>query len=298
MNPTLVILAAGMSVRYGSLKQIETVDEYGNIIIDFSIFDALKAGFDKVVFIIRKEHEEVFKEIIGNRISKITNVSYVFQDMEFLPQGYKYPEDRSKPWGTAHALLCCKNEVVEPFVIINADDYYGTHCFKMAYNFLQENAKEQDYLLMGYTLKNTVPTGGTVTRGICGVSDDLYLTEITETQNIRKDKDDNKIYSNDLKIDEDSTVSMNMWGFYPSVFEKIQMNFSKFLDKHLNNNPMQCEYLLPTAVEYMLGENSANVKVMYSPDTWHGVTYKEDKANLVASLRELKNQGVYSEKLW
>lgn len=296
MKPTLVILAAGMSMRYGSLKQVEAIDEYGNVIIDFSIFDALKAGFKKVVFIIRKENEEIFKEVIGNRVAKVTEVSYVFQDMKFLPNGYNYPSERNKPWGTAHALLCCKDEVNEPFAIINADDYYGTECFKMACKFLEENKNQDDYLLMGYTLKNTVPVGGSVTRGVCNVSEDLYLTDIVETQNIKRDGE--HIYSNDKKIDENATVSMNMWGFFPSVFDKIENNFSVFLDKHLSEDPLQCEYLLPTAVEYMLETKDTKVKVMYSPDTWHGITYKEDKANLMLSIRELKNQGIYTEKLW
>lgn len=305
MKPSLVIMAAGMGSRYGGLKQIDPIDEYGNIIIDFSIYDALKAGFEKIVFIIKKEDEKAFKEVIGNRMEKIIDVEYAFQEVDNLPSGFDVPKERSKPWGTGHAILSCKNIVNEPFAVINADDYYGANAFKMAYEYLsnlKEDNTKNNYMMVGYTLENTLTDNGHVARGVCVIDENGYLKEIHERTQIEK-KEDGTYYTEDdglnwTKIPQGSTVSMNMWGFTKSIIDELSNRFEEFLNENLEKNPLKCEYFLPFVVDEMISEKKAEVKVLKSLDKWYGVTYRGDKEVVVQAIKKLKEDGIYPEKLW
>ena len=303
-KPVLVVKAAGMGSRYGGLKQIDPVDKEGHIIMDFSIYDAVRAGFKKVVFIIKKENEADFKAAIGDRISKIIEVAYVFQDLNNLPEGYSIPEGRVKPWGTGHAILSCLDEVDGPFAVINADDYYGSHAFQMAYDFLSQNEEGDtySYMMVGYKLENTLTDNGHVARGVCVTDEDGHLVKINERTHIEKreggaayTEDDGKTW---VEIPEGSTVSMNMWGFSASILKELKDRFSKFLDENLESNPLKCEYFLPFVVDELLTEKKATVKVLKSMDKWYGVTYKEDKPVVVAAIQKLKDEGLYPQKLW
>ena len=303
-KPVLVVMAAGMGSRYGGLKQIDPVDKEGHIIMDFSIYDAVRAGFKKVVFIIKKENEADFKAAIGDRISKIIEVAYVFQDLNNLPEGYSIPEGRVKPWGTGHAILSCLDEVDGPFAVINADDYYGIHAFQMAYDFLSQNEEGDtySYMMVGYKLENTLTDNGHVARGVCVTDEDGHLVKINERTHIEKreggaayTEDDGKTW---VEIPEGSTVSMNMWGFSASILKELKDRFSKFLDENLESNPLKCEYFLPFVVDELLTEKKATVKVLKSMDKWYGVTYKEDKPVVVAAIQKLKDEGLYPQKLW
>lgn len=303
-KPVLVVMAAGMGSRYGGLKQIDPVDKEGHIIMDFSIYDAVRAGFEKVVFIIKKENEADFKAAIGDRISKIIEVAYVFQDLNNLPEGYSIPEGRVKPWGTGHAILSCLDEVDGPFAVINADDYYGSHAFKMAYDFLSENedGDKYHYMMVGYKLENTLTDNGHVARGVCVTDEEGHLVKINERTHIEKreggaayTEDDGKTW---VEIPEGSTVSMNMWGFSASILKELKDRFAKFLDENLESNPLKCEYFLPFVVDELLTEEKATVKVLKSMDKWYGVTYKEDKPVVVAAIQKLKDEGLYPQKLW
>lgn len=304
-KPVLVVMAAGMGSRYGGLKQIDPIDREGHIIIDFSIYDAVKAGFEKVVFIIKKENEADFKEAIGDRLSRQIEVAYVYQDLHNLPGGYEVPEGRVKPWGTGHAVLSCIGEVDGPFAVINADDYYGSHAFQMAYDFLSENQEEStpyQYMMVGYKLENTLTDNGHVARGVCVTDEKDYLVEINERTHIEK-REGGAAYTEDdgatwVEIPEGSTVSMNMWGFSASILNELKDRFAKFLDENLEKNPLKCEYFLPFVVDELLGEKKATVKVLKSMDKWYGVTYKEDKPVVVEAIQRLKDQGLYPEKLW
>ena len=303
-KPVLVVMAAGMGSRYGGLKQIDPVDKEGHIIMDFSIYDAVRAGFKKVVFIIKKENEADFKAAIGDRISKIIEVAYVFQDLNNLPEGYSVPEGRVKPWGTGHAILSCLDEVDGPFAVINADDYYGSHAFQMAYDFLSQNedGDTYSYMMVGYKLENTLTDNGHVARGVCVTDEEGHLVKINERTHIEKreggaayTEDDGKTW---VEIPEGSTVSMNMWGFSASILKELKDRFSKFLDENLESNPLKCEYFLPFVVDELLTEKKATVKVLKSMDKWYGVTYKEDKPVVVAAIQKLKDEGLYPQKLW
>ena len=304
-KPVLVVMAAGMGSRYGGLKQIDPIDKAGHIIIDFSIYDAVKAGFEKVVFIIKKENEADFRAAIGDRLSKQIEVAYVFQDLHNLPEGYEVPEGRVKPWGTGHAVLSCIDEIDGPFAVINADDYYGSHAFKMAYDFLSENTDTEDtyqYMMVGYKLENTLTDNGHVARGVCVTDENGYLQTINERTRIEK-KDGGAAYTEDdgatwTMLPEGSTVSMNMWGFSASILKELKDRFAKFLDENVEKNPLKCEYFLPFVVDELLGEKKATVKVLKSMDKWYGVTYKEDKPVVVAAIQKLKDDGLYPEKLW
>lgn len=303
-KPVLVVMAAGMGSRYGGLKQIDPVDKEGHIIMDFSIYDAVRAGFKKVVFIIKKENEADFKAAIGDRISKIIEVAYVFQDLNNLPEGYSIPEGRVKPWGTGHAILSCLDEVDGPFAVINADDYYGSHAFQMAYDFLSQNEEGDtySYMMVGYKLENTLTDNGHVARGVCVTDEDGHLVKINERTHIEK-REDGAAYTEDdgktwVEIPEGSTVSMNMWGFSASILKELKDRFSKFLDENLESNPLKCEYFLPFVVDELLTEEKATVKVLKSMDKWYGVTYKEDKPVVVAAIQKLKDEGLYPQKLW
>lgn len=303
-KPVLVIMAAGMGSRYGGLKQMDPVDENGHIIMDFSIYDAMRAGFEKVIFIIKKENEADFRECVGNRVAEKMQVEYVFQDLHNLPQGYHVPAGREKPWGTGHAVLSCLSVVDGPFAVINADDYYGREAFQVIYDFLishQDDDKYQ-YTMVGYYLKNTLTENGHVARGVCAVSDGGKLTGITERTRIEK-RADGPAYTDDggeswVSLPEDTIVSMNMWGFSASLLGELNERFANFLERNLAKNPLKCEYFLPFVVDELLKENKAEVTVLKSADRWYGVTYKEDKPVVVEAIRALKEAGVYPQGNW
>ena len=303
-KPVLVVMAAGMGSRYGGLKQIDPVDKQGHIIMDFSIYDAVKAGFEKVVFIIKRENEADFKAAIGDRMSKVIEVEYVFQDLHNLPEGYEVPEGRVKPWGTGHAILSCLGTVDAPFAVINADDYYGSHAFQMIYDYLtsHEDDEKYRYTMVGYVLEKTLTENGHAARGVCVTDENGYLQEINERTHIEKRGDETAYTEDDgatwTVIPEGSIVSMNMWGFSQSILKELKDRFAKFLDENLEGNPMKCEYFLPFVVDELLGEDKATVQVLKSLDKWYGVTYKEDKPVVVAAIQALKDSGLYPEKLW
>lgn len=303
-EPVLVIMAAGMGSRYGGLKQIDPIDEEGNIIIDFSIFDAIRAGFKKVVFIIKEEIEKDFKERIGDRISKQIEVQYVYQRLDNLPQGFNIPVQRVKPWGTGHAVLSCLNTLHSPFAVINADDFYGAGAFQAIYHFLvntQDNDKYQ-YAMVGYSLENTLTENGHVARGVCKITEQGYLSEITERVRIEKHESGAQFTENDGKswmtIPDGSIVSMNMWGFNNSILKELQERFLLFLENDVPMNPLKAEYFLPSVVGQLLKEDKACVKVLKSEDKWYGVTYKEDKEMVVKAIADLKANEIYPKKLW
>ena len=301
-QPVLVVMAAGMGSRYGGLKQIDPVDKEGHIIMDFSVYDAVKAGFKKVIFIIKKENEADFKAAIGDRLSKHLDVTYVFQDLKNLPEGYEVPEGRVKPWGTGHAVLSCIDEIDGPFAVINADDYYGANAFRMAYDFLTQNQDEDGiyrYMKVGYKLENTLTENGHVARGVCVTDEEGHLQKIHERTHIERHEgsvayteDEGKTWT---ALPQDSTVSMNMWGFSESILKELKARFPKFLEENLPVNPMKCEYFLPFVVDELLGENKATVKVLKSMDKWYGVTYKEDKPVVVAAIQRMKDEGLYPQ---
>lgn len=303
-KPVLVILAAGMGSRYGGLKQMDPVDDQGHKIIDFSIYDAKQAGFEKVVFIIKKEIEEDFKKYVGDPISKHMEVEYAFQELDKVPADFAIPEGRVKPWGTTHALMCCKDVVDGPFMVINADDYYGKDGYKVMYNFLTttEDDEKYRYAMVGYELGKTLTDKGSVTRGVCERDADGYLTDIVEQKTIIK-TETGAAYSEDdgdtfKEIDAKTPVSMNMWGFGASVFDVLGTCMDRFFKEDVVKNPMKAECLIPTEVGNLLKEGKTTVKVLTSADKWFGVTYKEDKPMVVASIKELKDAGAYPEILW
>ena len=301
---TLVILAAGMGSRFGGIKQLEALGPSGEIIIDYSIYDAIKAGFNKVVFIIRKDIEKDFKEVIGDKISKYVDVDYVYQSLDDLPKGYVNPEGRTKPWGTGQALRACRGVVNEPFVVINADDYYGKEGFEKIHAYLENVEKENkkyDYCMAGFLLGNTLSDHGTVTRGVCEADDNDMLVSVRETYDISR-KDDKAIgYSKDkdviYEMDLESPVSMNMWGFTPDLIQELDDKFPEFLDT-VKPEDIKAEYLLPEVVSNMLHSDRATVKVLSTSDKWFGVTYKEDKEIVQQFFKRLVEEGVYPEKLW
>lgn len=301
-KPVLVIMAAGMGSRYGGLKQIDPIDNEGHIIMDFSVYDAVRAGFERVIFIIKRENEEAFREAIGDRLSKHIQVTYVFQELTNLPEGYEVPEGRVKPWGTGHAVLSCIEEIDGPFVVINADDYYGSHAFRMAYDFLTEHQDAGRYMMVGYKLENTLTENGHVSRGVCVTDENGCLREIHERTHIEK-RGDGPAYTEDegaswTPIPADSTVSMNMWGFSSDFLRELQKRFKEFLDSNLERDPLKCEYFLPFVVDELLQEGKASVQVLKSADRWYGVTYKEDKPVVVAAIQSLKDSGLYPQRLW
>ncbi len=299
-KPVLAILAAGMGSRYGGLKQIDTVGNNGESIIDFSIYDAIEAGFETVVLIIRKEHEESFEEALGKKIRPFINVIYAYQNLEDIPEGFSVPEGREKPWGTTHALLSLKNYVTSPFAIINADDYYGKNAFKVIYNFLANDVKDHEYAMVGYVLENTITEHGTVSRAVCQPKGE-FLAQIVERAKIGLVNQVLKYEESDgswVDIQPDSLVSMNYWGFTPAVFDYFEDVFKRFLHRELDGNPMKCEHVIPTAVGEGLKEEKLSVRLLSSNDKWYGVTYKEDKPTVVAALANMKEAGDYPFDLW
>ena len=297
MKPVLAILAAGMGSRYGGLKQIDTVGSNGECVIDFSIYDAKEAGFEKVVLIIREEHYEAFENALGRKVRQFMEVEYAFQDMNDLPNGYTMPKDRVKPWGTTHALLALRNTIKEPFMIINADDYYGKDSFKIMYEFLS-NPENTEYAMMGYKLENTLTEHGSVTRAICDV-ENCYLQKIVEIKKIRKTADGAEYEKNDEWLPlSNSLVSMNYWGFTPEVFSQFEEVFTNFLNKEYAENSLTCEHVIPTAVGELLEKYNVKVKMLESNSKWFGVTYKEDKPLVVENLQAYKDEGLYPFDLW
>ncbi len=299
MEPTLVILAAGMGSRFGGLKQITAVDERGHAIIDFSLFDAYRAGFRKVAFIIKHEIEEDFKAAVGRRMEKYFDVKYVFQQLDKLPEGYSVPAGRVKPWGTGHAVLCARDAVPGPFAVINADDFYGPSAYKTLYDFLTAERPANEHAMVAYQLRNTVTEHGTVARGICQVKDGL-LTDVVERTKIKKDGE-NAAYTEDgetwVPLSGDSPVSMNFWGFMPSMMEELERRFPAWLDENLPKNPEKCEYFLPFVANALIKENEGSVRVLNCHETWHGITYREDMPDVVNYIASLREQGVYPETL-
>ena len=301
MKTTLIIMAAGIGSRFGGgIKQLAKMGPNGEIIMDYSIYDAKEAGFDKVVFIIRKDIEEEFKEVIGNRIQNYMDVEYVFQDINDLPKGFTCPEGRTKPWGTGQAVLCAKSVVDTPYVIINADDYYGKEAYVEAFKELTTPEKQADKMqisMVGFVLKNTLSENGGVTRGVCKVDANQMLTEIVETSNIIKTQAGAAVATDgkETPIDADTPVSMNMWGLTPEFFEILEKGFAEFVAAQEEGN-LKGEYLLPTIIGDLLKEGKVEVKVLKSHDKWFGVTYKEDKELVVNEVKALVEKGLYPEK--
>lgn len=299
-QPTLVILAAGMGSRYGGMKQIDGVGNHGEPIIEFSIYDAKQAGFENVVLIIKREHEEAFKQALTNKLEGKINVRFAYQDMCNIPEGFTVPEGRVKPWGTTHALLACKGIVDGPFAIINADDFYGRDAYKVIYDFLTTEVKDNQYAMVGYPCINTLTDNGTVTRGLCQEDENKCLASIVEIQKIAK-KDGHAVYEDNgewKEISDTSLVSMNFWGFTPAIFKDMEEIFAKFLQEHLEENPLKCEHVIPTAVGTLVKEHKCSVKMLSSKDAWFGVTYKEDKPNVMQKIQEMKDAGIYPDQLW
>lgn len=300
---TLVVMAAGIGSRFGGgIKQLEAVGPNGEIIMDYSIHDALEAGFNKVVFVIRKDLEKDFKEIIGRRMEKLVEVEYAYQELNDIPERFqKKTEGRKKPWGTGQAILCCRDVVDEPFLVINADDYYGKEAYREAYAYLTGRKDDNAYeaCMVGFVLKNTLSDNGGVTRGVCKVDEHRMLSEIIETSNIVKTAEGAAVQTEDgaVPIDVESEVSMNMWGLSPKFFEVLDKGFDEFLEK-LDPENLKGEYLLPTIIGDLLNEGKMKVEVRKSHDEWLGVTYKEDKPDVVAAIQKLIKDGVYPEKLF
>lgn len=292
-----------MGSRYGGLKQIEPVGPNNEIIMDYSIYDALMAGFDKVVFVIKKELEEDFREKIGKKIERIVDTAYVFQDINNLPGGFTLPADRIKPWGTAHAVLSCKEYVKTPFAVINADDFYGATSFKMLADYLKEEKSEKEffnYCMVGFELYNTLTENGHVARGVCSVDKDGFLADIIERTHIEKFGEGARYTENGedyYQLDNQTIVSMNTWGFTTSIFDELENRFPKFL-KENEKNLSRAEYFLPAVVDSLIKENKAKVKVLSSRQRWYGVTYKEDKATVKKAIIEMINDATYAKDLW
>lgn len=300
-EPVLTILAAGMGSRYGGLKQIDVVGNNGESMIDFSIYDAYQAGFKKVILIIKKEHETAFEQSLGHKLRRFMEVEYSYQELTDIPEGFVIDPNRVKPWGTTHALLTLKDKVDGPFMIINADDYYGKDSFKQMYKFLTTEVSDDNYGMVAYTLNNTLSDSGSVTRAICE-TDDGYLTKITEVKQIeRKDgvikfsNDDGKTWET---VDGNLPSSMNYWGFTPRIFKQCEQIFTKFLTENLTKDPLKCEHVIPTAVGDIIAAKEGKVKVMTSKDRWFGVTYQADKPHVQEQFLKYKEAGLYPFDLW
>ena len=303
MKETLVILAAGMGSRYGGLKQIDGVGSHNEPIIEFTIYDAIKVGFKKIVLIIRKEHEEAFEQALVAKIRPFIEVEYAYQDINDIPESIQIPADRSKPWGTTHALLACRNILKEDsFVVCNADDFYGRNAFEQVINYFHQDTTDNEYCMVGYKVEKTLSDNGTVTRGVCKKNDDGYLTSIKEVMNIKwNENHDGVIMEEDGEykpMELGTPVSMNFWGFKPSVIDKLNNVFKNEIASGIEKNPLKYEALLPNHVGVLVNNKECNVKVLTSNDSWFGVTYKEDKPVVVAKLKELKDNGTYPDELF
>lgn len=303
-KPVLVIMAAGMGSRYGGLKQIDPVSDQGEIILDFSLYDAMMAGFEEAIFIIKKENEADFRALIDERAGKHMKVKYAFQELSDLPQGYEVPEGRVKPWGTCHAVLSARKLIDGPFAVINADDYYGPGAFQSIYDYLEKASDDElyRYCMVGYEVQNTLTENGHVARGVCSVGTDETLQDIVERTKIMRREEGIAFTEDDgttwTPLSEGTVVSMNFWGFTRSFVSEMEARFPAFLDKALAENPLKSEYFLPGVVDQLIKEHKASVKVLKSRDKWYGVTYKEDKPGVVDALQAMKDKGIYPEKLW
>lgn len=307
-QPVLVIMAAGMGSRFGGLKQIEPVSDKGELIIDFSLYDAVMAGFKKAIFVIKKENEEDFRRLLDDKAGKYIDIEYVYQELEDLPEGYSVPEGRQKPWGTAHAVMAARKKVDGPFAVINSDDYYGPGAFQSMYDFLEnaEDDEKYNYCMVGYDIENTLTENGYVSRGVCETDNDSMLSTITERTKIQW-HGEKIVFEEDggdgaepvlTELSRGTVVSMNFWGFTASMLAEMESGFPAFLDKALAENPMKGEYFLPGVVDRLIHENKAQVKVLRSRDRWYGVTYKEDKQSVVDALQSMKDKGEYPDVLW
>lgn len=303
-KPVLVVMAAGMGSRYGGMKQIDPVGPNGQVIMDYSLYDARRAGFETVVFVIKHEIEDAFKAAIGDRASKVMQVHYAFQQLDELPSGYTIPEGRAKPWGTCHAVLAAKPFIDGPFAVVNADDYYGPEAFRVMYEYLSTHSDGElyDYCMVSYLLQNTVSENGSVARGVCQPNPDGTLHSVTERTRI-------ETYAGGIHYTEDggeswtdlpgeTPVSMNLWGFGKSFLEEADRRFAGWLDENLAKNPLKCEYFLPLVVTELLEEGKARVQLLHSADKWYGVTYREDKPVVVDAIARMTREGLYPEDLW
>ena len=302
-EPILVVMAAGMGSRYGGLKQIEAVGSQGEALLDYSIYDAYEAGFRTAVIIIKEAIREDFMSLVAPRLEHSPmEIRYAYQELDMLPEGYTVPEGRTKPWGTSHAVLCAREAIDNaPFVVLNADDYYGKSAFRSAYAWLKENQDPKAYCMIGYQVGNTVSDSGAVTRGICEKNEHEYLTRIVECRGIEKYDGGIRLPKRDgtwYNLDPTYPVSMNMWGFMPGFLDEIRTLFPVFLESALPTDPMKCEFLLPTTVDMLLSLSSITVKMLTTPDQWYGVTYADDKPLVVAALKAMTDSGLYPDGLW
>ncbi len=299
-QPVLVVMAAGMGSRFGGLKQITPVDTQGHKIIDFSLYDARRAGFTKVVFVIKHAIEEDFKARVGRRMEQFFDVRYVFQELDKLPPGYDVPAGREKPWGTAHAIACAKDAVDGPFAVINSDDYYGPHAYQVIYDFLSNQPSPQEQAMVGYLLKNTVTENGHVARGICQIEDG-YLTNIVERTHIER-RPEGIVYTEDGQtyhpLADDTIVSMNLWGFSREMMDQFTGRFPAFLEENLSINPLKCEYFLPAVANLQVQEKLGRIRVLTTDESWYGVTYREDLQSVWDAVERMKEQGIYPAQLW
>ena len=296
-KPKLVVMAAGLGSRYGGLKQMEPITDEDEIILDFACYDAVKAGFEDIIFVIKPEMEGLFKERVLTPMVKHVNTSYVFQSMEQLPEGYSVPAERSKPWGTCHAVMAVRDLLDGPFVVINSDDYYGKDAFKKVYDFMMMNNDENTFCMAGYRVENTLSDQGAVTRGICKTKNG-YVTQIDETRGIERGKNGKIIDAEGNEIAEGTIVSMNFWGFTEKMMGEMVSGLPAFLDNDVVDDPMKAEYLLPVEVGRLLGEGKCRVRVLETADKWYGVTYKEDKKIVTEAFKKMKESGKYPQKLW
>ena len=301
-NPTtLVIMAAGLGSRYGGLKQMAPVDPQGHVLIDFSIFDAVRAGFDRVVCIIKPELEKDFHEVIGRRIAPCVDLRYAFQRPDVLPEGFSIPEGRTKPWGTAHAVLCAKDQISTPFAVINADDFYGRTAFETIHDFLSAGHAADEHAMVGYRVENTLTENGSVARGICELDEKGYLRGVTERTHIEP-REGGAAFTEDGEhftfVPAGTIVSMNLWGFQPAILSEIENRFAPYLRENLPVNPLKCEYFLPLIPNALIHEGKASVKVLSTHEKWYGVTYHDDMPKLQAAIARMKAEGVYPDELW
>ena len=303
MKPQLVIMAAGLGSRFGGLKQMAPVDAQGHWIIDYSIFDAVRAGFDKIILIVKSENEALFRDTLGKRIGNKANIEYVHQRPDLLPPGFSIPEGRVKPWGTGHAVLCAKDAITAPFSVINADDFYGKGAFETIYAYLTGDHPADEYAMVGYRVENTLTENGSVARGVCNLDENgQFLTGITERTRVEPreggaafTEDDGRTYT---FLPAGTTVSMNFWGFPPEILNEFESRFPVFLKENLPKNPLKCEYFLPLIPNQMIAEEKAKVRVLPCTEKWYGVTYQPDMPAVQAAIRRMQESGLYPENLW
>ena len=301
-KPVLVIMAAGMGSRYGGLKQMDPVGPGGELILDYSLYDARRAGFERAVIIIKQENEKDFREVLGDRVSKYMQIDYAYQALDHLPEGYAIPEGRVKPWGTGHAVLCAAEKVGDaPFCAINADDFYGREAFQLCYDHLTQIQSDGDLCMVGYLIKNTLSETGSVARGICTLNEQNCLADLKEQTHIISSVD-GPLYTEDGKhytlLSPETVVSMNMWGFPAAMMQRLQEGFPQFLQEKVPANPLKAEYFLPSVVDAQLSAGTATARVYTTPDKWYGVTYREDRQDVVNALNRMTEEGLYPKPLW